>query len=511
MLQLGQLVEALADAQVYGDAGIPVSGLAYDSRRIRPGDVFVPWTGGRRFGDGHHFIGDALERGAVAIVAQRGADFDLDATTRRVPVVLVPDSREALARLAARFYNFPSHRLRLIGITGTDGKTTTSYLIRSLLDQGDNSVGLIGTIHNRVGQRVIPADRTTPQSLDIQALLAGMVSGQSTAAVMEVASIALVQHRVTGCEFDVGVFTNLSPEHLDDHGSLDAYKDAKLRLFRSLGEGPFGGDPVKKGPKYAVINRDDPWWHEVKDACRVPVVSYGIHNPADYQAINIEISPAGSSFLLRAAGDEIPVQVPLPGRFNVYNVLAAMAVAHREGMSLSSLVEKVRHIEPVPGRFETVDAGQDFLVIVDYAHTAGSLEKVLQTAREFTPGRLLVVFGCGGDRDPGKRPQMGAVAARWADYIVITSDNPRSEDPGAIMEQVAQGARATGLDRPLQLMVDRAAAIRHAIGAAGPGDTVIIAGKGHETAQIFKDTVIPFNDREVALQALQSLVERERQ
>lgn len=505
MLELREMLEVLDDAQVRGRSDVIIQGIAYDSRQVMPGDLFVPWRGGRRFGDGHRFISQAVDRGAVAVVAARDGDFDLEATAARVPVVLVRDSRRALALLATRFYNFPSSRLRLIGITGTNGKTTTSHLIRSILEGHGIATGLIGTIHNIIGGQVIPAQRTTPQAPDIQGMLAQMADCGCRAAVMEVASIALIQERVTGCEFDVAVFTNISPEHLDDHGSWQNYVAAKQRLFQMLGSGPTGEHTTKLGPKYAVINADDAEGRSMCRACRVPVLTFAIESPADYQATEIQTDVDGTRFILRTRDSKLPVQMRLVGRFNVYNALAALAVAEGEGVPLEAAVDQLRRIEPVTGRFQPIQQGQDFLVIVDYAHTPDGLKNVLQAAREFTPGRLIVVFGCGGDRDPAKRPQMGAVAAGGADYVIITSDNPRSERPEAIIESIEQGIIDHFPDRPWKSIVDRRQAIFEAIFMAQPGDTVVIAGKGHETVQICGDREIPFNDRLVALEALQAV------
>ena len=510
-MRLSDLIATLGTCEVLGPADAEVTGIAYDSRRVQPGDLFVPWSGGRRFGDGHRFIPEAIDRGAAAVVAQRGADFDAAAVAARVPLVVVADSRRALAVLAARFYGEPSLKLRLIGVTGTNGKTTTTHLIRELLESDGRSTGLIGTIHYLIGQRRVPADRTTPQAPDIQALLAEMAADGCQAAVMEVASIALVQERVTGCEFDVAVFTNLTQDHLDDHGSMEAYAAAKRRLFEMLGDGPAGGPPRKTGPKYAVVNIDDPESARIQAACRVPVVTYAIDRPATWTAGDIRVDGAGTAFRLRWPGGECPARMPLMGRFNVYNAMAALAVASGEGVPLERAIERLGRVQPVAGRFERVDAGQPFPVIVDYAHTPDGLANVLETAREFTRGRLIVVFGCGGDRDPGKRPRMGEVAARAADYVILTSDNPRSEDPEAILAAIEEGiAGSEYARRPRERIVDRRAAIARAIELAQDDDVVIIAGKGHETYQIFRDRTIPFDDRVVAAEAIRARLDGRR-
>lgn len=505
-VRLHRLLEALGEWELRGQGDPEIRGISYDSRSVRPGDLFVPWRGGRRYGDGHRFIPDAVARGAAAVVAEHGAAGDLPPVPDAVPLIMVNDSRQALARLAASFHGLPSRRLRLIGVTGTNGKTTTTHLIRDLLEAAGRRSGLIGTVRYIVGDVVRDADRTTPQAPDIQGMLAEMTAAGLDAAVMEVTSIALVQERVTGCEFDLGIFTNLTQDHLDDHGSMDAYAAAKRRLFTMLGRGPLGGEPAKAGPKAAIINADDAYAEFMAAASPVPVITFGLERPADFRAEAVRIGPRGTSFLLRAGGATHEVQMPLMGRFNVYNALAALAAAHAEGIEIEAAVEALAHAAPVPGRLERVEAGQPFPVIVDYAHTPDSLENLLLTARDFTPGRLIAVFGCGGDRDPGKRPLMGQIAARLADYVIITSDNPRTEDPAGILADIEAGiAGGEYRDRPREHVVDRREAIGRAVAMARPGDAVVIAGKGHETYQIFRDRTVPFDDRQVAAEALRSL------
>jgi len=504
-VRLHRLLAVLHEAEVRGQGDPEITGIAYDSRSVRPGDLFVPWRGGRRFGDGHRFIPDAVAQGAAAVVVERETAGDVPPLPGAVPVILVDDSRRALARLSAWFHDLPAGRLRLVGVTGTNGKTTVTHLIRDLLESAGRPAGLIGTVGYVVGGETRPADRTTPQAPDIQAMLAEMVEAGMTAAVMEVTSIALVQHRVTGCEFDTAVFTNLTQDHLDDHGTMEAYAAAKRRLFEMLGRGPLDGEPMKPGPKAAVINADDPWGAFMAGACRVPVVTYGVDRPADFRAEDVRVSPQGTSFRLCTAGGAWEVRMPLMGRFNVYNALAALAAAHVEGIPVDAAVDRLAQAAPVPGRFERVEAGQPFPVIVDYAHTPDSLENLLATARDFTPGRLIAVFGCGGDRDPGKRPLMGQIAARWADFVIITSDNPRSEEPAQIIADIEAGIAASPYrERPRLHVVDRREAIGRAVAMAGPGDTVVIAGKGHETYQIFRDRTVPFDDRLVAAEALRA-------
>lgn len=471
-----------------GDPALDVGGIAYDSREVRPGDLFVCWRG-LRF-DGHAFVQEALARGAVAVVAERPVEG--------APVqVVVPDGREALARLSAAFYGFPSRRLRLVGVTGTNGKTTTTHLIKAVLEEAGYRVGLIGTIRHLIGNEVLESHRTTPESLDLQRLLFHMAERGMDYAVMEVSSHALALRRTVGAEYDVAVFTNITRDHLDFHESFEDYAAAKASLFASLD--PAGAKPRKA----AVINMDDPQAGRMCDASRVPVVGYGIGKRTDVYAEDVIVRPSGVSYRAYTPAGVLPLQLQLTGRFNVYNSLAAAAVAWHEGVPLAVIRKALEKVPGVPGRLERVDRGQDFTVLVDYAHTPDSLENVLQTCRGFAQGRVLVVFGCGGDRDRGKRPAMGAIAARLADVVIITSDNPRSEDPEAICREVEAGVLAAGPPPGgYHVIVERRDAIREAIRLAQPGDIVLIAGKGHETYQVFRDRTVHFDDREEAAHAL---------
>lgn len=498
-MRLGDLLKDLPKGsfQLHGSPDVPVTGITYDSRQVRPGFVFVPWRGGLVHGDGHRFIPHAVAAGAAVIVAEQGA---VNPASVREGAVLVEavDTRLTLGLMASAFYGHPSRRLRLIGVTGTNGKTTTTHLVRHLLQQAGLPVGLIGTVYNVVGGRRRAGTLTTPQAPELQALLAEMVAAGDRYALMEVASHALHQQRTAGCRFDVGVFTNLSQDHLDYHGSMEAYRDAKARLFAGLARQEAGA-----GRPYAVINADDPAGRHMAPGGELQTVWYGLSSPADIMARNIRITSAGTSFQVVTAVASAQVTMPLVGRFNVYNALAALAVALGEGMDLQEAAAALAGAAPIDGRFQQVDLGQPFTVIVDYAHTPDGLEKVLTTAREFTRGRLWVVFGAGGDRDRAKRPVMGAVAARLADMVILTSDNPRSEDPEQILSEIERGARAAlGAGDNLAVVPDRGEAIAAAIQGAGPGDVVVIAGKGHETYQIFRHETIHFDDREVAAAAI---------
>ncbi|MGI6558464.1 MAG: UDP-N-acetylmuramoyl-L-alanyl-D-glutamate--2,6-diaminopimelate ligase [Limnochordia bacterium] len=465
-----------------------VAGIAYDSRQVRAGDVFVCITG-ERF-DGHDFIRDALERGAVGIVGQRGLP-------EGVPGALVEDSRRALGLISARFFDYPASRMGLIGITGTNGKTTTSYLVKSILEAAGYKVGLVGTIQNMIGSEVLAATRTTPESLDLQRLLASMYDDGVEWVVMEVSSHGIELGRIVGCPFDLGVLTNITQDHLDFHGTFAKYLEAKTRFFTELGR---ESGPKKKRAPAAIINGDDEHGRRIGDTLSVDVVSYGIYAPATFMAEAVKIESQGLAFNLRYPGGKIAISSRLTGLFNVYNCLAALACGWQLGIPPGELKVGLEGVRGVPGRFETVDLGQDFAVIIDYAHTPDGLENVLQAARALTRGRIILVFGCGGDRDRSKRPIMGEIAARYGDFSIITSDNPRGEDPMAICRQVEEGVRRGSGEYLLE--VDRRQAINLAIDMAQPGDVVLVAGKGHENYQIFKDRVIHFDDREEAARAL---------
>jgi UDP-N-acetylmuramoyl-L-alanyl-D-glutamate--2,6-diaminopimelate ligase len=465
---------------------VEITGLAYDSRQVKPGYLFVAVPGHAQ--DGAQFIDDALTRGAVAVVGEQATWAH-----RHVPYIQVPDARIALADLASMFFQHPSSRLEVIGITGTNGKTTVSFMIRALLEAAGRAPGLIGTVRYEIGQRRIPAARTTPEAPDVQAMMQKMEQAGCRSVVMEVSSHALDQHRVRGVDFDVAVFTNLTRDHLDYHGSMDRYFDAKTALFRQL------GGATKHG--VAIINRDDPWSEKLMHLTDGPSaqLTYGAHPDADIRAESIHLDRTGSRFTVHTPWGTADVHLSLLGRFNISNALAAIAAGGARGLSLESMVEVLSRPLSVPGRLEPVANKLGFNVFVDYAHTDDALSNVLGILREITPGRILLVFGCGGDRDRSKRPAMGAVADRGADYSFITSDNPRREDPQAIVAEIEHG-----FQRPDHhvVLLNREEAIAAAIHAAQPGDAVLIAGKGHETYQDFGHTVIPFDDVEVAKKIL---------
>ncbi|BAS27711.1 UDP-N-acetylmuramyl peptide synthase [Limnochorda pilosa] len=492
-MKLSALVEGLPGAQRIGAGDPEVRRVRYHSQQVAAGDLFVCVRGFRH--DGHRFAGEAVERGAVALLVEEPLALP-------VPQVKVPGTREAMGRVAARLLGDPSRKLRVVGVTGTNGKTTTTHLIKACLEAGGVRTGLIGTIHHLVGESELLAQRTTPEAPDLLELMGEMLRRGAGAVVMEVSSHALTLHRTEGCEIDVGVLTNVTQDHLDFHPTFDEYVQAKARLFRLLTE-----DAVKSG-KLAVLNREDPHWEVMRDATRAPVTLYGLGAPADVRAEDVRLLPDGSTFTLVTPLGQAPVRLRLPARYNVANALAAAAACLGSGVALQAVVRGLESVPGVPGRLERVDEGQPFGVLVDYAHTPDSLENVLTAVRAFTPGRVIVVFGCGGDRDRGKRPLMGEAAARLADHVVITSDNPRSEDPEAICREVAAGAdeaRRDGGRAGYEVLVDRRAAIRRAVEMARQGDQVVIAGKGHETYQIFADRTLPFDDREEARKALRDL------
>ncbi|GAB6875894.1 UDP-N-acetylmuramoyl-L-alanyl-D-glutamate--2,6-diaminopimelate ligase [Thermaerobacter litoralis] len=496
MVKLKDLIAVLPDKTVTGPADRVVAGITYDSRRVEPGFLFVAIRGLRY--DGHSFIDEAVARGAAAVVGERALALE------GVPYVQVPSSRLALGLLAAAFYGHPSSRLVLVGVTGTNGKTTTTHLIRWVLEAGGHPTGLIGTVHNIIGGRSLPVERTTPEAADLQRLLAAMRDEGMTHVVMEVSSHALSLQRVAGCAFDIGVFTNLTQDHLDFHASMEDYAAAKARLFARLGRNEVPGT-TKPGPKAAVINADDPWGRFMADRSSAPVITYGLRERADITAREVEVGPGGIRFVLVSGQGEVPVRLRLTGRFNVYNALAAAGAGLALGLDPGTVARGLESLPAVPGRLERIDRGQPFAVIVDYAHTPDGLENVLKGVRELAgQGRVICVFGCGGDRDRGKRPQMGAISARLADYTVLTSDNPRSEDPEAILDDIEAGVRQVP-GAAYERVTERAAAIRRALELARPGDVVLIAGKGHEDYQIFADRTIHFDDREVAAEALAAM------
>ncbi len=494
-MRLSKLLQVIQEKR-WNPAEVEVSGIKYDSRQVRRGDLFVAVRGHQV--DGHKYIEHAVRNGAVAVVAEQAVE---------IPAILiqVPDSRKALPRLAAEYHAHPTKRLRLIGITGTNGKTTTSYLTRSILKKAGFQTGLVGTISTVVCDEERVSSLTTPESVELQAAFAEMLECSTTHAVMEVSSHALDLGRVDSCEFDVGVFTNLTQDHLDYHVTMQRYREAKAELFRSLGRSYW--QAAKPGPKMGVINADDPAAEFMRDACEVPTIMYGISHKADVSARDIVYNSRGASFVACTPCGELMIDLKLAGRINVYNSLAAIAATHAVGIELDVQKQALELTPGLPGRFERVDVGQAFSVVVDYAHSPDGLRNVISAAREMCVGKVIVVFGCGGDRDRKKRPIMGNIAAELADYVVITSDNPRSEDPDSIIDEIQEGAKQTKSDCCVERERDRKRAIQKALWAASAGDVVLLAGKGHETYQVFRDRTVHFDDREVARELLNQLRE----
>jgi UDP-N-acetylmuramoyl-L-alanyl-D-glutamate--2,6-diaminopimelate ligase len=480
---LDELTAEVPDARVHGDPSVLVSDVTYRSSEVRPGSLFLCVEGGRF--DGHDFAADAVAGGAVALLAERALDV-------RCAQVLVPSVRRAMGPISSAFFRHPSRSLILVGVTGTNGKTTTTYLLESIFQAAGMAAGLIGTTGVRIDGTAVAFDRTTPEAPDLQRMVRRMVDGGVEAVAMEVSSHGLDQHRVDGSRYACAIFTNLSQDHLDYHGTMEAYLEAKARLFTS------------ELAARAVINGDVPEGRSLIERGVIPTVSFGLHRGADLLAVDVAVSSSGVAFSVEGRRFESPLR----GTFNVYNCLGALAAAREVGIEDDAIAKGLATLKGVPGRLEPVDIGQGFTVLVDYAHTPDSLENVLRAARELAVGgRLTVVFGCGGDRDRGKRPWMGEVATRLADSTILTSDNPRSEDPLGILAEIEAGARRS--NGAFVVESDRRLAIRKALAEAGAGDVVLIAGKGHETGQEFRDRVIPFDDRTVAAEELAAIAGEE--
>jgi UDP-N-acetylmuramoyl-L-alanyl-D-glutamate--2,6-diaminopimelate ligase len=475
-MKLGELLEALPECRVRGRRDVEIAGVTLDSRTVRQGYLFVALRGQRH--DGHSYIAEAMERGAVAVLSEK----DLP-NNNRLTSVVAGDARSALARLSDRFYGGPSKEIEVIGVTGTNGKTTVCYLVREILSAAGRRPALLGTIEYLIGHRSVPAERTTPEAPLLQAMMREAVNEGCDSVVMEVSSHALEQHRVECVDFKVAVFTNLGRDHLDFHGSAENYFAAKSALFRS------------PGLRAAVVNRDDPVGERIAVSATATLLTYGLGDRATVRGSALEAGPRGSRFELHAGAGSRDVALPLLGRHNVYNALAAAAAALADGVGLETIAAALGAARPAPGRLEEVSAGGPFTVYIDYAHTADALENALLTVRERCTGRVILVFGCGGDRDRTKRTPMGRVAARLADLSIITSDNPRRENPRDIMAEIAAGF-GDAADRVVEIQ-DRREAIAEALRRAKAGDVVLVAGKGHERTQEYADTVVPFSDKDV--------------
>lgn len=476
-----------------GNLDVSVNAITDDSRAVSAHSLFVAVKGEQV--DGHEFIPAAMRGGMVALLSQQPV------SEVSLPFVRVDDSRKALGLLGGRFYGDPSSKIRMIGVTGTNGKTTTTYICKALMEALGHPVGLIGTVAYQIGEHTMPATHTTPGSLELQQLLAKMVTGGCTTAVMEVSSHALAQDRTSGCEYDVAVFSNLTQDHLDFHRTMEEYFQAKLRLFTELKGG-------LKANKRAIVNIDDPYGTRIVERCPVPVWTYALNAKADLRAEAVRLSLQGTTFTVATPVGNFPIESHLVGEHNVYNLLAAIGVALHEGATPEQIREAIARVTNVPGRFERVIAGQPFTVAVDYAHTEDALVRLLTAAQVLKTGRIITVFGCGGDRDRGKRPKMGEAAVRYSDVVILTSDNPRTEDPFSILEQVEVGVIEALRLRPhvqYRKVSDRRDAIEEAVREAQSGDMVLIAGKGHEGYQIIGTQKVHFDDREVARDAIERL------
>ncbi|MFH2069378.1 MAG: UDP-N-acetylmuramoyl-L-alanyl-D-glutamate--2,6-diaminopimelate ligase [Candidatus Omnitrophota bacterium] len=493
-MKLRDLLEGLAVKKVLPPSENPeITGLTIDSRKVRPGYLYVAIIGEKD--DGHRYFPEALERGARAILTQ--TDFE---SAGRAVTVVVENTKKVLPELTGRFYRYPAQKLRIVGVTGTNGKTTTTYLIESVIAAAGKKSGVIGTINYRVADRQVPALNTTPGPLELQEIFSQIVEAKCRYAVIEVSSHGLAQGRVSGLPFDVCLFTNAtSHEHLDYHKTFRNYLAAKASLFSH-----YLAESAKEN-RVAVINRDDRaaryFYRSVPSGVRL--ISYGFRPGATVRGFGLVLEEDGLFFRVRTPMGETEIKVKMPGRHNAYNALAALAFGVGEGMPLQTIRQGIEELKVVPGRFEEIETGQGFRVVVDYAHTDIGLKNLLMTARavrkasEEKPGRILLVFGCGGDRDKSKRPKMGRIASAGADYFILTSDNPRNEEPSAIIGDILAGILSSRRSR-YEIIPDRAEAIHRIISLAEKGDIVLIAGKGHETYQILKDTVIPFDDRLVA-------------
>lgn len=484
-MKVSHWLESFPAMELCGKTDMEVGEVVTDSKKVSPGSLFVALRGMRQ--DGHRFIPEAVGRGAVAVVLEEPIPGEYKRDDPPVTYIRVEDTRRALSHLASTFFENPMDHLRLIGITGTNGKTTTAFLVQSLLEHAGVKTGLLGTIFYHLGERTVKARNTTPGSLDLQRLFSEMRSSDVTHVVMEVSSHALDQGRVEACRFHTAVFTNLTQDHLDYHGTMEAYFASKQKLF-DLTEGT------------RIINIDDPWGRGLKERLSSRCWSFGIEEKADFYPEKIVSGVDGIQMMIQTPVGGIEITSPLVGKHNIYNLIAAVAVGVAVGLSREAISGGVAAMKGVPGRFEKIDLGQDFVVIVDYAHTPDALARLLQAVGPLSSGRIITVFGCGGDRDRGKRAKMGEISARLSNKTIITSDNPRTESPSRIIQEIEAGVRALQTSAPgdYEVIPDRQEAIARGIGLAEQGDVVVIAGKGHEDYQLIGCERLSFDDREVA-------------
>jgi len=490
-MKLNHLLKGVRPVIIKGERYLDVENISYNSKQIKHPGLFFAIEGKKS--NGYDFIDEAIERGAISIVAEK--DF---LTYKSITKVIVEDIRKACALIAANFYSHPSERVEVIGITGTNGKTTILYLIAAIMQYSGRNCGMIGTINYRIGDRLIPAVNTTPSSITLQMFLREMEISGITSCAMEVSSHALDQNRVDAIEFNKAIFTNLTSEHLDYHKNMEEYFSVKSKLFSMLKE-----DAV------AIINCDDNYGRLLIRKCKNQVLTYGINNRSDVRAFDIDVSCKGASFKVETPKQVLNIETSLIGVYNIYNILAAISFAYSAGLKPSDTQEAIRDFKGAPGRLQPIEVcDKDFSVFIDYAHTNDALLNVLSTLKKIAKGDIIVVFGCGGDRDRKKRPEMAKVAAEFADYVVITSDNPRDEDPKKIIDDIVRGLPKDFKD--YRICIDRKKAIEYAISMAKSNDMILIAGKGHECYQVFKDTTIPFDDKKTAEEILGRNMVKER-
>lgn len=481
MAILEELFIGIEHQVLQGSTNQGITGIEYDSRRVKYGYAFICIPGFKT--DGHNYAAQAVMNGARTLIVERPVEGCADCT-----MVQVKDTRQVLSRLASRFYREPSRNLTVVGVTGTNGKTTTTHLIKAILEEAGYAVGLIGTLNATFQEYEEKLANTTPESLDLERFMRRVCDHGGSYVVMEVSSHALDLGRVREIDYNAAIFTNLTQDHLDYHRTQEVYRDAKLKLFSNL--------RIEPG-RFAVINVDDAQSTSFLNASQGDKVTYGINNPAKVRAVDVQITAKGSHFVVEYPAGRLPLDIRLAGFFNVYNALAAIAFALQENIPSQVIKKALEKVQVVPGRFESIDEGQEYSVIVDYAHTPDGLENILKTARQITRGRIITVFGAGGDRDRTKRPLMGRIVAEHSDFSIVTSDNPRNEDPLAIIEEIVAGLKEKE-DAHYAVVPDRREAIRHAVYLAHPDDMVVIAGKGHEDYQLIKGKAYPFDDRLVA-------------
>lgn len=487
-MRLEELLKGIDYRVLSGISQLNIEGITFDSKQVKQGFLFVCIAGLKT--DGHLFIDDAIKNGATAILVQ-----NVVRVKSGVTCLLTEDTRKALAAVASNFYGRPSQELKVIGVTGTNGKTTTTHLIKAILEEGGHATSIMGTLYAKIGETVLKMAHTTPEAPEIEAFLDASRQAGCEYAVMEVSSHALDLHRVDRIKFTVAVFTNLTQDHLDYHRDMDHYCESKLRLFDASG---------RCDSFYTVVNGDDQHSAEFINASAGKCHTCGLQGGLEVRAVDVKTGVEGTSFIVEHPAGRFPVNMKVIGMFNVYNALAAISVALAEGIDIAAIQAALQKVTGVPGRFEQVKCGQPFTVIVDYAHTPDGLANILGTARGLCSSRLITVFGCGGDRDRGKRPLMGEIAAQYSDFCVVTSDNPRSEEPEAIIADIVPGLEKVA-DSRYAIIIDRHEAIRHALYLAREGDFVVIAGKGHETYQLVKGQVLDFDDRLAAAEILKQM------